>query len=302
MAFDGPRFRRDLVSTILQEDGVRCVDVRDPKRRTSFRLFDYEYSVALAFDGRPLAKVIPWVRVSTGLDLTAEQLTAFAERLAQLGFLASDEDRTPGVALEMTPAPPMRPAAEAPQTPLPVPSQPVTCAQRQCRLLASPVTGRGRPYRYRRSSRRSRLAFQFPKHPRRVRATCRRHPLCRRRSLPGRNRARRRRSQFLPRQKRRRPRRRRRRLPAEPSAAVVSASPDCSPQAEPMLPAEEATPAPVEASPAANPPSPAPVPPETRPVEMPDKAPERLPSLAKTPPPLPEPRPAEPHVRRRGYR
>jgi hypothetical protein len=32
MAFDGPRLRRDLVSTILQEDGVRCVDVYDPNR------------------------------------------------------------------------------------------------------------------------------------------------------------------------------------------------------------------------------------------------------------------------------
>ena len=71
-------------------------------------------------------KVIPWVRVSTGLDLTAEQLTAFAERLEQLGFLASDKERTPGVALEMTPAPVTRPAAEVPQTPLPVPSPPVT--------------------------------------------------------------------------------------------------------------------------------------------------------------------------------
>ena len=83
MVFDGPRLRRDLVSTILREDGVKCVDVHDPKRGSSFRLFDYEYSVALAFDGRPLAKVIPWVRLSTGLELTADQLTAFAARLDQ---------------------------------------------------------------------------------------------------------------------------------------------------------------------------------------------------------------------------
>jgi hypothetical protein len=103
MAFDGPRLRRDLVSTILQEDGVRCVDVYDPNRDSSFRLFDYEYSVALAFDGRPLAKIIPWVRLSTGLDLTAEQLTAFAERLDQLGFLASDEDGTPEITQENDP-------------------------------------------------------------------------------------------------------------------------------------------------------------------------------------------------------
>ena len=124
MAFDGPRLRRDLVSTILHEDGVRCVDVHDPKRGSSFRLFDYEYSVALAFDGRQLGKVIPWVRLSTGLELTAEQLMAFAERLGQLGFLEPADDRTPGIAPANTPALVTRVAAEAARTPVPVPSPP----------------------------------------------------------------------------------------------------------------------------------------------------------------------------------
>jgi len=126
MAFDGPRLRRDLVATILQEDGVRWVDVYDPNRDSSFRLFDYEYSVALAFDGRPLAKIIPWVRLSTGLELTAEQLTAFAERLDQLGFLASDEDGTPEITVETAPARVAQQSAAAPQTPAPVSSKAVT--------------------------------------------------------------------------------------------------------------------------------------------------------------------------------
>jgi len=124
MVFDGPRLRRDLVSSILQEDGVKYVDIRDPERGGSFRLFDYEYSVALAFDGRPLAKVIPWVRLSTGLELTAEQLTAFAARLDQLGFLASDKARVPGLAPEETPA--VAIADKEAQTPSPTSSQPVT--------------------------------------------------------------------------------------------------------------------------------------------------------------------------------
>jgi hypothetical protein len=123
MAFDGPRLRRDLVSTILQEDGVKCVDVQDPERAASFRLFDYEYSVALAFDGRPLAKVIPWVRLSTGLELTAEQLTAFAARLDQLGFLESEKARSPGGAPESTPV--VASADKEARTPSPTPSQPV---------------------------------------------------------------------------------------------------------------------------------------------------------------------------------
>ncbi|MGB8297143.1 MAG: hypothetical protein WCG85_17070 [Polyangia bacterium] len=123
MVFDGPRLRRDLVSTILQEDGVKCVDLRDPERGASFRLFDYEYSVALAFDGRPLAKVISWVRLSTGLELTAEQLTAFAARLDQLGFLESRKARTPGGAPEKTPA--LVKGDKETETSSPTPSQPV---------------------------------------------------------------------------------------------------------------------------------------------------------------------------------
>src|ERR1700690_4139607 len=125
MAFGGPRLRRDLVSTILQsEDGVRCVDVHDPKRGSTFRLFGYEHSVALAFDGRPLAKVIAWVRLSTGLELTVEQLTAFADRLNQLGFLVPGKVGTPGVAPEETPAPIPRTTAAAAQTKLPAPLRP----------------------------------------------------------------------------------------------------------------------------------------------------------------------------------
>ena len=152
MASDGPRLRRDLVATILQEDGVRCVDVYDPDRGSSFRLFDYEYSVALAFDGRPLAKVIPWVRLSTGLDLTPEQLTAFAKRLDQLGFLASDEDGAPEIAPETVPDPVPPPAAMAPPTPvpllsetvtveptLPVPEPPVTAASDAAAPVSAPL-------------------------------------------------------------------------------------------------------------------------------------------------------------------
>ena len=137
MTFDGPRLRRDLVSTILQEDGVKCVDVHDPERAASFRLFDYEYSVALAFDGRPLTKVIPWVRLSTGLELTAEQLTAFAARLDQLGFLESEKPRTPGLAPESTPA--VAAADNEARTPSPTPSQPVL-AEPPAPMPSQPLT------------------------------------------------------------------------------------------------------------------------------------------------------------------
>ena len=139
MAFDGPRLRRDLLATIFEQDGVRCVDVHDPRRGSTFRLFGYEYSVALALDGRPLAKIIPWVRLSTGLELTVEQLTAFAERLDQLGFLVSPMARTPAGPRDRTPVPVRRtvewaavtrvPASSEPLTvwmPVPIPAQPET--------------------------------------------------------------------------------------------------------------------------------------------------------------------------------
>ena len=98
------------------------MDVRDLKRGSSFRLFDYEYSVALAFDGRPLAKVIPWVRLSTGLDLTAEQLSAFAAQLDQLGFLESESERAARIDPEPTPAPMAFPFSDFTPTPVPIPS------------------------------------------------------------------------------------------------------------------------------------------------------------------------------------
>ena len=297
MAFDGPRLRRDLVSTILQEDGVRCVDVHDPRRGSSFRLFDYEYSVALAFDGRPLGKVIPWVRLSTGLELTEEQLMAFAERLKQLGFLASDKESTPEVAPEKTPALSTRPVVEVPQTPSPVPPQPVTLqtplpvplptvpveaplpvpeppAAVENDAPTPPSTLPEAPPATESRPATEELAAE-PALPEAETASTETASL---EALPG----------------------------AEPPAAAVSTSPDRPSQDQTSLPSADATPLPVETPPAASPPEPspvpsepqplavpdtelAPVPPETQPLAVPDKAPS---PSAKTPPPLAEPRSA----------
>ena len=272
MAFDGPRLRRDLVSTILQEDGVRCFDVHDPKRRSSFRLFDYEYSVALAFDGRPLAKVIPWVRLSTGLELTAEQLTAFAARLEQLGFLESDQTRTPGVAPERTPA--LATANEEAETPLPAPSQPVMAK------TPSPVASQ---------SAEAKTPSPVPSQPvlagdetPAVLAAGFRPATAERAAEP---------------------------VPSEPEAAakvapspdalvaaetpaVVVTTPDEPLQDQPRLPAADSTtasddsPTPPASTPAQESP---PVPLETQPVVVPEQAPPPDPPRAEMPPPVPEP-------------
>lgn len=70
-----------------EADGVACVDVRDAKSGASFRLYDFEYQLALQLDGQPVAQVIAWASMTYGVDLTAEGIGEFAGRLSELGFL-----------------------------------------------------------------------------------------------------------------------------------------------------------------------------------------------------------------------
>lgn len=87
MSLEKPRFRRDLEVRPVLTDGQSYVEVRDVAAGKSFLFYDFEYQVALAFDGLPLEKVIPWVKLATGLALQVEQLREFALRLDELGFL-----------------------------------------------------------------------------------------------------------------------------------------------------------------------------------------------------------------------
>ena len=90
MSREKPRFRRDLEAVPVEARGESYVEVRDPKTGARFSFYDFEYRVALAFDGLLLATVIPWVKLSTGMELSEDQLSAFADRLAELGFLEAD--------------------------------------------------------------------------------------------------------------------------------------------------------------------------------------------------------------------
>ncbi len=90
MSLDKPRFRRDLEVRPVLSDGQSHVEVRDVAAGTTFLFYDFEYQVALAFDGLPLEKVIPWVKLATGLALQVEQLEEFARRLDELGFLEGE--------------------------------------------------------------------------------------------------------------------------------------------------------------------------------------------------------------------
>ena len=87
MSEASPRFRQDLATSVIEADGVPCVDVRDPRTGTSFRLYDFEYQLALQLNGQPVAEVVGWAAQAYGVDLTTDSVTEFATRLRELGFL-----------------------------------------------------------------------------------------------------------------------------------------------------------------------------------------------------------------------
>src|SRR2546423_2454074 len=87
MAEERPRFRRDLVARPVEADGVEYVEATDPLTGAAFRFYAVEHAVAEVFDGRPLPEVVPGARERSGIELTVEQLAAFARRLAELGFI-----------------------------------------------------------------------------------------------------------------------------------------------------------------------------------------------------------------------
>ena len=97
-----PRFRQDLEASATEADGVACVDVRDPQTGTNFRFYDFEYQLALQFNGQPLGTVVTWASEAYGVDLTVEGINEFAGRLSELGFLEAAADSSGS--LDSTPA------------------------------------------------------------------------------------------------------------------------------------------------------------------------------------------------------
>ncbi len=94
------------------------MDVRDPKTGTSFRLYDFEYQLALQLNGQPVADVVGWASTNYGVELTADSVTEFATRLRELGFLE-------GQATAIVPPPPVtRPPPPSPLPPPPAPPPP----------------------------------------------------------------------------------------------------------------------------------------------------------------------------------
>jgi multidrug efflux pump subunit AcrA (membrane-fusion protein) len=91
MAEERPRFRRDLVARPVELEGVAYVETTDPRTGNAFRFYEVEHVIAEQFDGRPLPEVVSGARERSGLELTLDQLVAFAHRLTELGFLENQE-------------------------------------------------------------------------------------------------------------------------------------------------------------------------------------------------------------------
>jgi hypothetical protein len=96
MEHASPRFRQDLAVSPTEADGVPCVDVRDPQTGTNFRLYDFEYQLALQLNGQPLAKVTEWASQTYGADLTTDGIREFAAKLAELGFIEQALEESEG--------------------------------------------------------------------------------------------------------------------------------------------------------------------------------------------------------------
>ncbi|HVV53623.1 MAG TPA: hypothetical protein VHO06_28465 [Polyangia bacterium] len=113
MSDASPRFRQDLTAAPAEADGVACVDVSDPKTGANFRLYDFEYQLALQLNGQPVAQVTDWASRTYGADLTADGIREFASRLKELGFLELDPDATAERPLSFAAAAATAPAEES---------------------------------------------------------------------------------------------------------------------------------------------------------------------------------------------
>src|SRR5262245_55116736 len=124
MGQSSPRFRKDLAASATEVDGVTFVDVSDATTGTSFRLYDFEYELALQLDGQPLDDVVAWAATTYGMELTPEGIEEFAGRLGELGFLELDADAGGDATAEMQ----AEEEAPAPGTVM-APAQPTNSAE-----------------------------------------------------------------------------------------------------------------------------------------------------------------------------
>src|SRR5579885_2263698 len=88
---ESPRFRTDLLSQRGEAEGITFYDVTDKQTGTSFRMYEVEYLVAKALDGRSLDAVAREVVAKLGVETNADELRGLVQKLGELGFLQGGE-------------------------------------------------------------------------------------------------------------------------------------------------------------------------------------------------------------------
>jgi len=112
-----PRLRPELHATPSEDHGVRFFDVSDPRSGSKMRLYDFEWLIAAQMDGqRSLDDIASWAKNALHLDVTGNNLAAYADRLRELGFFSLPEGpsvlppRDPNaMSSSITPLPPHAP-------------------------------------------------------------------------------------------------------------------------------------------------------------------------------------------------
>lgn len=105
-----PKIRADLQSHSVEEEGIRYVDVSDPRAGTSMRLYEHEWLLARRLDGAAtFDEVARWAAgANLGFAPSAADLEAYARALAGLGFFdekspSAEASTNASVPLDATP-------------------------------------------------------------------------------------------------------------------------------------------------------------------------------------------------------
>lgn len=91
MSDSSVRFRRSLPAEPVEADGYIFYELARAEGE-AFRLYDFEYKVAMELDGRPFSDVLVAVAERHNLALSEDQLRAFADELGTLGLLEGEPD------------------------------------------------------------------------------------------------------------------------------------------------------------------------------------------------------------------
>jgi hypothetical protein len=91
-----PLFRADLKGALGESAGVRYVDVQDPRTGKTYRMYDFEWEIALAMDGtRPVDAIATTAQRRWGFSTSPDDIESYADALEALGFLEWAQPPTP---------------------------------------------------------------------------------------------------------------------------------------------------------------------------------------------------------------